>query len=169
MNNAIESKRLLAILKRKRAPKLETIDDVSIYVTKFMLKRYRLSEGDINNGYCFIWAYLVWALMKEPVNFVMDDGHVAILFDGTYYDSDTFGAHDIDSIIRPCDYHDSAIETDVDSMAWYWTRCGTHRKEFRTILKMTCKSIYNYAVGDGFSEDGKNRYDCEELSLGDIP
>jgi hypothetical protein len=171
MNKMIESKRLLAVLKRKRMPKLETIQQVSVYVTRFMVKEYKLqSESDINCGYCFIWAYLVWALMKEPVKFVMNDGHVVIEYRGEYYDATTFGETEVNEIITGCGYDGDPQEFDVHRMAWYWARTGTRRKQFRELLEKTCESIYAYAHGEhGFWEDGEIIYGAEELSISDIP
>lgn len=170
MNNMIESKRLLAVLKRKRVPKLETIDDVSKYVTRFVIKTYKLKdESAINSGYCFIWAFLVWALMKEPVKFVMNDGHVVIDYKGKYYDSVTFGEDDIDNVITGNSYDGDPVELDVRCMAWYWARCGTYRRHFRKIVKATCESIYRDVLADGFDEDGKDPYDGACISISDIP
>lgn len=172
MNKMIESKRLLTVLKRKRMPKLETIEAVSVYVTRFMMRTYKIGEDDINCGYCFIWAYLVWVLMKEPVKFVMNDGHVVIEYKGMYYDSETFAEQDIEDIITGCSYSydGDPREIDVHGMAWYWARTGTHRKHFREILKTTCESIYNYVHGDdGFVEDGDELFGAQELSISDIP
>jgi hypothetical protein len=170
MNDMIESKRLLTILKRKRAPKLKTIEDVSDYVTRFVIKRYKLDDAtEINSGYCFIWAYLVWALMKEPVKFVMNDGHVVIDYQGKYYDSVTFGLTDIDNVITGASYDGDAQEISVYGMAWYWARCGTYRRHFRKILKSTSESIYSFAAAGGFDEDGKDLYDGACISMLDIP
>lgn len=107
--------------------------------------------------------------MKEPVNFMMNDGHVVIEYNGEFYDAETFGATDVEDIISGIAYDGEPVEIDVHSMAWYWSRCGTHRKQFRKILRTTCESVYNYAMGEGFMDDGSDCYDCECLTISDIP
>jgi hypothetical protein len=166
-NRALESKRLLAVLRLKSMPELKTIDEVSEFVSNFMIKRYKLDcISDINEGYCFIWAYLVWALMPEPVDFVTDDGHVVIRYKGEYYDATSFGFYELDDILN-----DGTPKTvDVKQMAWYWARVGSHRGKFRSIIRRTCKSVYDVVMNRGsLPDDGKGIYTDDMSTIDDIP
>ena len=144
MNRELESKRLLKLLGRRRMPPLKTIDDVRKFVTKFMMKQYSLKrERDINYGYCFIWAYLVWALMKEPIEFVTTDGHVVVKYNNKYFDSETSWAESLNEIGLP--YYES-VSVGIRGMAWYWVRRGWHKDKFLRIIRATYAPLYDYVV-----------------------
>jgi len=125
-----------------------------------MIKYYNIDKDRINYGFCFIWAYLVWALSNENLKFATDDGHVVIDDGYLYYDSQypkgypylkKFG---IDA--------ENVVHVNVHKMAWYWTRCGERKKELRKILKKTHVRLYHRIRTKGF---GTGRNLCVE----DIP
>lgn len=163
MNQQVESAKLLKILRTRKLPEFKDLPDVCRFVTKFVTKQYNLSyESDINRGYCFIWAYLVWALSKEEVHFATSDGHVVVDHNGFYYDSSNPDGYEY---MEAADLHESETRyVDVYGMAWYWTRCGTAKKEFRSLLRRTCNKLYNSVRVGGF--DDKNSW---FLCVEDIP
>jgi hypothetical protein len=149
------------------APKFTDINDASRYATEFVMKKYKLKyENDINQGYCYIWAYIVWALMPAgSVKFVSSNAHVAIECESKYYDATTFGTFDIDSIM--C--HNEIMELSIEDMSWYWCRMGTYRRFFRDLLKKTCNYAYEYASKCGFPDDGKCLCAAIEYRIEDVP
>jgi hypothetical protein len=161
MNREMNAKLVLKTLRMRKLPQFNNIEEVGDFVTKYMVKHYKLGTYlRINNGYCFIWAYLVWALMKEPVSFVSSDGHVVVKYKGMYYDCETYGQQSIEDI----DYmDDNAVSTDVKGMAWYWARCGVCKREFRKVIRATHMRLYNCIVRGGFGDGG------DYLTVEDIP
>lgn len=167
-NNALESKRLLAVLKRKELPKLQTFDETCEYVTAFMVEHYKLEdESEINRGYCFIWAYLVWALSPVPIKLVTSSSHIVVKYQDAYYDATTFGEPSLEDI--GC--WGATKEVSVEQMSWFWARIGTYRRKFRTILRKTSKEIYTFVTLKGEEKLDKARdnwYDGN-IELTDIP
>lgn len=166
MNQQVESDKLLKILCRRKLPRFENMPEVCEFVSNFMVKHYDLyGRNHINRGYCFIWAYLVWALSNEEVKFFTTDGHVVVECDGTFYDASmTYGSIHLEDLdIDP----DDGSSVNVRGMAWYWTRCGVAKKEFRRILRHTCNKIYNKVRVGGFGDN--RRFYSDELCVDDIP
>jgi hypothetical protein len=162
MNQQVDADKVLAILKRKTLPKFEHIEEVCEFVTKYMVKRYNLSEpGLINCGYCFIWAYLVWALWpKGGVEFTSTDGHVAVRYQGYYFDAEhPDGEAETDWVFNS--YDEDLMDINVHGLAWYWCRDGLEKMELRRIIRNTCRPIYNWAVrgGWGNNQGGNSVFD----------
>lgn len=167
MNQQVESDKLLKILRRRKLPEFKDLPAVCKFVTKFMVRHYDLYDGsDINRGYCFIWAYLVWALSKHEVKFVTSDGHVVVDDGELFYDSENPNG---DCDLKFFDYMggDDVVNVDVRGMSWYWVRCGVAKKEFRSILRRTCNKLYNSVRYGGF-KDNDWRY-ASDLCVDDIP
>jgi hypothetical protein len=167
MNTEINAKALLKLLRKRELPIFNSINEVGKFVTKFLMKNYKLQRvNDINHGYCFIWAYLVWALWKHPVNFVSSDGHVVVYDEdtGLYYDAENCdGWEDLDDSGV---YSEEAADLGVKGMAWYWARCGWEKKEFRKILRATHIKLYR-AISKGGLD--KNEFDGREIYIDDVP
>ena len=166
MNHQVESDKLLKILRKRKLPEFKDLPEVCRFVTKFVKKQYSLEwDSDINCGYCFIWAYLVWALHKEEVHFATTDGHVVVDHKGLYYDSTNPDGYECleDVEIDP----DEAAYVDVKGMAWYWARCGVAKKEFRSILRRSYNKLYNKIRIGGFRDD--DFYYSNDLCVEDIP
>ena len=163
MNTEVNAKALLALLNQRELPEFKTLPEVCDFVTNFLMKKYDLRyPSDINWGYCFIWAYLVWALWKKPLNFVSCDGHIVIEYEGLYYDStSSHGCDDLESMQVNLD---EAATLGVKGMAWYWTRCGTYKDEFRKILRATHMKLYKVVA-----KGGLNKYDSDDLHVEDVP
>lgn len=163
MNTEVNAQALLKLLNERQLPDFKTLPEVCEYVTNFLMKKYSLDKASwINQGYCFIWAYLVWALWKQPIEFVSTDGHV-VVYDGTlYYDASNSEGYEAleDAELDP----DEAADLGVKGMAWYWARCGTYKAEFRKILRSTHSKLYR-AIAKG----GLNRYDPSDLYVDDVP
>ena len=152
MNNSnLNFKEVLAELKLEALPKFTSITEVCQYVTTYMIKRYDLyDEAQINTGYCFIWAYLVWALWsKDDVVFKTVTGHVVVKCDGYFYDSEHInGSSSTDGF---CGFYSSRTEkvVDVRWMSWFWTRNGNKHKEFRRILRRFDPKTYEVVRDNG--------------------
>ena len=69
MNSFVKKpKSIKTVLGVKKIPQFKKFERVCKFVTKRMVKMYHLeSPFDINQGYCFIWSYLVHALWHEPL------------------------------------------------------------------------------------------------------
>ncbi len=154
MNQAVNAKKLLEEIKSNAGtdgvPSFENNRDGFIalgnYVTEWMMDRYNIcSPGNINWGYCFIWAYLVWSLWPHGgVTFKTSTGHVVVKWNNLYFDSEnpngTKNVNNIDGFGQGR----AAKHVDINIMAMYWSRCGTRAREFRTLVRKTCPSLYNY-------------------------
>lgn len=163
MNTEVNAKALLALLNRRELPEFKTLPQVCEVVTDFLVKKYELNApSDINQGYCFIWAYLVWALWKKPLKFVSSDGHIVIEHNGLFYDSISHeGCDDLELMEVNLD---EAADLGIKGMAWYWARCGTYKVEFRKILRATHMKLYK-----AISKGGLNAHDSETLFIDDVP
>jgi hypothetical protein len=147
MNNAVKMDKLLAEMKDNIAvagkPEFENsregFYDLCSYVTEWMLRKYDLETDDrINYGYCFIWAYLVYALWPHGgVTFKTCTGHVVVVKDGLYYDSEH---QDGDSRLHKfCSFEsrkaDGVKHVEVDQMVWFWARNGKQLRELRRLVR----------------------------------
>ena len=139
MNRELNARSILKVLKRKKLPEFKNISEVCEFVTEFLLERYDLEKPIyINNGYCFIWAYLVWALW-DHVEFCTADDHVVVKVDDLYYDSvNPEGCADADLMCGDCEL----VHTNVYGMAWFWTKVGLCKDEFKTILFNTNRKLH---------------------------
>ena len=163
MNNAVKMDKLLAELKDNIAvagkPEFENSRDgfysLCSYVTDWMIRKYNLeTDADINYGYCFIWAYLVYALWPYGgITFKTCTGHVVVVRGGLYYDSEHLDGHS--NIKKFCSFEQRAIEgikhVGVAEMVWFWARNGRHLKELRRIVRKVEPSLYKVV-----RENGKN-------------
>lgn len=165
MNTQVNAQALLKLLRKRELPVFNTLPDVCHFVTKFLMKKYRLQRPScINHGYCFIWAYLVWALWKKPVSFSSSDGHI-LVFDnetGFYFDSANCEGYECLEDADICT--DECANLGIKGMAWYWARCGVYKVEFRKILRATHMKLYKTIARGGLKQ-----YDLEDLYVDDIP
>lgn len=162
MNREMNANLVLKILRKQKLPNFKNIEEVGNFVSAYIVKHFELKTyRSINHGYCFIWAYLVWALMKEPVSFVTNDGHVIVKYKNKYYDCEKYA---MNYLTRS---YDDALDTDVTGMAWYWARCGIYKKEFRKMIRATHFNLYNRIVRGGFGD----AIPCfsQNLTIEDIP
>lgn len=154
MNNSTKVAAILAELRnneRDLGP-VPTDDFTKLcqYVTDWMISRYDLRNADsINWGYCFIWAYLVWALWpnQNEVTFKTCTGHVVVKYGNRYYDSEHV---DGDSRLHLfCAFEsrgsDGVKHVDAHWMCWYWTRAGKQLREFRRLVRKTNPKLYKFA------------------------
>ena len=117
-------------------------------VRKYNLKYY----SDINHGYCFIWAYLVWALWTHGgVTFKTTTGHVIVHYNGHYYDCDHFDGRP-DTREFMCFGYSTIKHLDINWMTWYWARCGKKMREFRRLLRKCNPQLYKFARANGMNE-----------------
>lgn len=121
------------------------------YVTKWLIYRYDLkNDASINYGYCFIWAYLVWALWPgDGVSFVTTAGHVVVKFNNNYYDSEHCEGQP--KISNWCGMDRDRVRkvVDVKTMCWYWSRAGRYLKEFRRVIRKTHPALYKSVRDNG--------------------
>lgn len=165
MNTEVNAQALLSLLNQRKLPVFKTLPEVCDFVTNFLINKYNLHQPSwINHGYCFIWAYLVWALWKKPLSFVSSDNHVVIYDEDSmlYYDaSNNEGYESLEQAeVDPDDCADIGIK----GMAWYWARCGTYNKEFRKILRATHRKLYQAVAKGGFGGPSDS-----EIYIDDIP
>lgn len=166
MNQQVESKKLLKVLRKRKLPEFKSIEEICKFVTKFVKKQYDLvNDSEINCGYCFIWAYLVWALSKEEVGFASTDGHVVVVHNGLFFDaSNPYGYEQLED--AGLDAETTAF-VNVHGMAWYWARCGVAKKQFRSILRNSFNKLYNRIKVGGFNDH--DPFYADMLCVDDIP
>lgn len=122
------------------------------YVRDWMLRKYQLEwDDEINCGYCFIWAYLVWALwpQHDEVKFVTASQHVVILHKDKYYDCEhCFGEEYADEF---CGFGEYSREKRVSIkwMCWLWARNGVKLKEFRRLMRKCTPKLYEEVRDNG--------------------
>ncbi len=127
--------------------------DLCKYVTDWMIRKYDLNkDADINWGYCFIWAYLVWALWPHGgITFKTCTGHVVVVKNGLYYDSEHCDGHS--NLKKFCSFQyrekDGIKHVGVEEMTWYWARAGKELKELRRLVRKLTPSIYKYVRMNG--------------------
>ncbi len=164
MNNSVKIEKLLEELQDNIAvagePETDYSDEgfsiVCEYVTEWMIRKYDLdTDADINWGYCFIWAYLVWAVWPYGgVTFRTTTGHVVVEFNKHFYDSEHIdGRPVLDSEFTCFGKHSNNKHLDINWMAWFWSRSGKQLREFRRLLRKCNPQVYRFA-----RENGKNHW-----------
>ena len=111
-------------------------EEICEKVTNWMVKKFKLYHSDaINQGYCFIWAYLVEALTNEDVDWFTNEDHVALLrhADDAFYDACNWaGCEDIEDVFvcgnTPC-------RVTRNHAIHFWANVGFHDRKFRQIVK----------------------------------
>ncbi len=127
--------KVTSVLGVPRIPRFSTKSEICNFVTDAMMDKYDLSEPSrINNGYCFIWAYLVGLLWPDNVRYVTNDNHV-VLFDpksGLYHDAEN---PEGTKILNDIDWMSVGGET-VSSglMIYFWGHVGLHKHELRELV-----------------------------------
>lgn len=154
MNNQVKFPKILEELKDNMDvdgyPPKDDFSALCDYVTRWMIRKYDLgNDASINFGYCFIWAYLVWALWPgEGVTFLTAKGHVVVKFENHYYDSEHCEG-------RPttegfCSFYGGTQKlVDVKTMCWYWARAGRQLKELRRIIRKIHPALYKSVRDNG--------------------
>lgn len=156
----------MKVLRKRKLPDFKNLPEVCRFVTSFVKKQYGLvCDESINHGYCFIWAYLVWALSKNEVNFSTTDGHVVVDDGQLFYDSEH--PDGVDNLEDFNHMNEDAVAVDVCGMTWYWARCGVAKKELRSVVRRTNNKLYNKIRVGGFHDDDFV-YGCQ-LCVEDIP
>jgi hypothetical protein len=175
MNNAVKSDKVLAELKynieNDGMPPTEDFPSLCDYVTDWMLRRYNL-DGDyeINQGYCFIWAYLVWALWPHGgVTFKTVTQHVIVVYKGEHFDATNTSGHDDVGHFVCFGGLRTPKHTDVESMAWFWARSGKQYREFRRLIRKFTPSMYRKVRDNGshYWRDHWSFYGSEHI--GNLP
>ena len=132
-------------------PPKEDFSALCEYVTNWMIRKYDLNNDEsINYGYCFIWAYLVWALWPgEGITFTTVSGHVVVKYNGNYWDSEHCeGEKDLNKF---CCFNKFCTPKHVDVrwMCWYWTRAGLFKREFRRLIRSLTPETYKLVRDNG--------------------
>jgi hypothetical protein len=121
--------------------KPKTFEGVCAMVTDYLISHHKvINPHRINCGHCFVWAYLVWALCEEDVDFVTGTGHVMVRHNGKLYDSAHLDGVPVHSITNPINGPKLVVE--VDGMAWFWSRAGIHNRLLLEYVKTTFASLY---------------------------
>jgi len=161
MKSFVKNKKsLLSVLHARKIPAFAHLSDVCDFVTKRVMKLYKLREvEDINYGYCFIWSYLVDAMWKGDLKFVTNSNHVVLFDDKTekYYDSEhPTGTKDV-HIISGMDL-ETNVSVDRQVMTFYWAHVGFAKIEFSEIIQKVDPSDLvaskEYPYLDPFEADG---------------
>jgi hypothetical protein len=161
MNRELDGSKVRMALNVGKLPTFTKFEEVTEFVTNYLIKRYRLyCARDINNGYCFVWGYLVWALWDGKVSFYTSDYHVAVRYGDKYYDSEHIRGTDYPELILG-DYEYLGF-LNVYQMVWYWARCGYEKHVLRRFVRLTNKEVYKFVLRNGFGTG-------EGLSIEDIP
>lgn len=128
--------KLLRFFKVKELPDQNNIAEIRDFVTNWFKTAKNVGDHSINCGYCFIWAYLVWALAKpRTVTFHSDNGHVCVKHGGLYYDSVRFAYKSSADIIRVGGYGNPIWRWSMTDVALYWGRNGIRKHVFRQAIR----------------------------------
>ena len=128
--------KLKRLLRVRELPDNADHQSVRTFVTDWLVKKYDLgTEDEINRGYCFIWAYLVWALCKPgTMKFVGDSSHVCVKIGDKFYDSvwenGTFDKRNILGYRFRGPWNFSTLH-----LFLYWGYAGYEKLTFRSIVK----------------------------------
>lgn len=145
--------------------KFDDFSGLCHFVTGYMVDKYDLDDtAEINCGYCFVWAYLVWSLWKkDDVTFLTTEAHVVVHHDGLYYDSEHENGHpDHRELLGPVRmYHRKLV--DVKTMCWYWARAGGCKDELRRLVRKFDSTAYVYV-----RDDAKKGWTKEDYFYGHI-
>lgn len=158
---------LLSELKVKYIPTFKDFPSICRFVTKRMMDVYDLEcPGDINCGYCFIWAYFVSALTPRPLEFVTTENHVVIYNSRTkkWYDSEhTSGTFDLDEVdgFDPDTYERFSI--DLQTMTFYWAHAGIAADMFRKIVVRTDPTNLLKKTGRYY-----DKYDSQAITVPEV-
>lgn len=140
MTNVLNEKKILKAMKLEVIPKFKTLPEVCDFVTKYMMERYYLlTPGEINCGYCFIWALYVWALWdgREKISFISTSGHVFLKVGRFHYDS-----KHLDGTTKRVDITCMDVEKlNLLQMVWYWGQRGRQKRRFTGLLNRIAPKV----------------------------
>jgi hypothetical protein len=118
-----------------------TPEEIMKFVTHFMIKNHHCHDvHNINRGWCFIWAYLVWCLLSsedDEISFVNlgDCGHVILKFKNKFYDSENqHGNSSCDDFRR---FGLQREYVNLERMCTFWLRYGYEKHLFKKVLIRT--------------------------------
>lgn len=115
------------------------------YITKFMMTKYDLPHpSSINQGYCFIWAYLVYFCWpnKTDLSFVTATNHICLGFQGKFYDSAHFSEEAAWVLDNP-----TFKSTILQNACGYWARADGARREFKKVIWGLDKALFRLIRG----------------------
>lgn len=119
----------------KELPDQNNIDEIRQFVTDFMMRKYDFFDEDcINQGRCFIWAYLVWALSVPGVRFVSHCNHVCVQSGNEFCDS-RFISPNKRFVLRCEHFRIKMYHWGVAKMVAYWCKFGIHSGEFFELVR----------------------------------
>lgn len=151
MSNTLNKAKILKAMKLDSVPDFKTIDEVCKFVTSHMIERYNLLHaGEINCGYCFIWALYVWALWKDngKIKFFSTSSHVFLKVGRLYYDSNHSGAKYRAQIT--CMHME---KLNLLQMVWYWAQRGRQKKKFVGLLNHIAPKVLRDVKPHFYSEE----------------
>ena len=133
MTNVLNEKKILKAMKLDAVPQFRNLPEVCDFVTKYMMERYcLLTSGEINCGYCFIWALYVWALWdgRKKISFISTSGHVFLKVGRFYFDSKHLEGTTKRTDITCIDPE----KLNLFQMVWYWGQRGRQKRVFTGLL-----------------------------------
>jgi hypothetical protein len=140
-----------------KIPRFNSMEKTCEYVTDRMIEKYKSSNvcvaSDINYGYCFIWAYLVYALAPKDYNlsFLSTTAHVVVTDkdNGLSYDSvapygdDPFVLLDVE-LDDEGNEVDPSVELDRQQMVRFWVGTGSMNNLFLKLVQdVECTAEYD--------------------------
>lgn len=146
MNATIDRDALAKFLDVDKLPRSRRINIIGRFVAERIKDKYSISAYDINNGYCFIWAYLVWAILQdETISFQSNYNHVVVSYKGKFYDSDHITGSKLLTKMEFFGYN-SGDTMDVEQMCRYWSRHGYRASELKKAMRLSALSLYRKAL-----------------------
>lgn len=118
-------------------PRLGCVGNIANYVTERMMDRFMLDDPiKINQGYCFIWAYLFANLVKssgKKAEYISTDRHVVVRVNGYYYDSCcTDGQENLNDVMS----HEGIVfNISNRALCFFWGIAGIYARLFREVIK----------------------------------
>lgn len=146
MKATVNRDALAKFLNVEKLPRSQRIATVGRFVADKMMEKYSITAYDINSGYCFIWAYLVWAIVQdESISFQSNYNHVVVSYKGKFYDSDHITGS---KLLTKMEFFssDSGDTMDVEQMCRYWSRHGYRAAELKKAMRLSAISLYRKAL-----------------------
>ncbi len=151
MNITVNREKLKEHLEIVRIPGYRRPNSIAQFTTDVICDYYGVDPRRINQGYCFIWAYLFWTLAKDKmeVRFKSNYNHVVVHTGGRFYDSEHInGMSELSKM--PFFEARRALEADdynIVEMAQYWASNGLQAHKFRGLMRVSARNLYRKAIG----------------------
>jgi hypothetical protein len=112
-------------------------------ISEWMCDNYGIAEHEINNGYCFIWAFLAYGAIKGSKLYSDYEGdsidHAFIEFRNLVYDCEHIQGVEIEDA-EGLALFGEVLPIDLKDFCKVWTEFGLRRHQFVELLRQMKKA-----------------------------